>query len=152
MVRREDDRAAALRTAGAEVVVGDLLWKITGWVGGHLSHEGAAVVFLGSPAPSSRPTSIAKLGFGDVVVGPGWRVVAGIERLTGILLVGWSTAFVCAVVKGMYEHWRAGAQHVLTHHAADFEFERHGRGAPRRGGGTPRLQESGQLPSAGTSP
>jgi nucleoside-diphosphate-sugar epimerase len=59
MVRREDDRAAALRTAGAEVVVGDLLWKITGWVGGHLSHEGAAVVFLGSPAPSSRPTSIA---------------------------------------------------------------------------------------------
>jgi len=46
------------------------------------------------------------IGFGDVVVGPGWRVLAGIEGLTGILLVGWSTAFVFAVVNRMYEHWR----------------------------------------------
>ena len=45
------------------------------------------------------------IGFGDVVVGPGWRVLAGIEGLTGILLVGWSTAFVFAVVHRMYEHW-----------------------------------------------
>src|SRR5215470_17548746 len=46
------------------------------------------------------------IGFGDVVVGPGWRVLAGIEGLTGMLLVGWSTAFVFAVVNRMYEHWR----------------------------------------------
>src|SRR6266403_940532 len=46
------------------------------------------------------------IGFGDVVVGPGWRVLAGIEGLTGILLVGRSTAFVFAVVNRMYEHWR----------------------------------------------
>ena len=115
----------------------------------HLVQVGLwAVVFWRAPELPNLETALyfslatyTKLGFGDVVVGPGWRVVAGIERLTGILLVGWSTAFVCAVVKGMYEHWRAGAQHVLTHHAADFEFERHGRGAPRRGGETPRLQE-----------
>ena len=42
------------------------------------------------------------IGFGDVVVGPGWRVLAGIEGLTGILLVGWSTAFVFAVVNRTY--------------------------------------------------
>ena len=42
------------------------------------------------------------IGFGDVVVGPGWRMLAGIEGLTGILLVGWSTAFVFAVVSRMY--------------------------------------------------
>ena len=42
------------------------------------------------------------IGFGDVVVGPGWRVLAGIEGLTGILLVGWSTAFVFAAVNRMY--------------------------------------------------
>jgi len=46
------------------------------------------------------------IGFGDVVVRPGWRVLAGIEGLTGILLLGWSTAFVFAVVNRMYEHWR----------------------------------------------
>ena len=46
------------------------------------------------------------IGFGDVVLGPGWRVLAGIEGLTGILLIGWSTAFVFTVVNRMYEHWR----------------------------------------------
>jgi len=46
------------------------------------------------------------IGYGDVVLGPGWRVLAGIEGLTGILLIGWSTAFMFAVVNRMYEHWR----------------------------------------------
>src|SRR5262245_16732726 len=31
------------------------------------------------------------IGFGDVVLGPGWRVLAGIEGLAGIILIGWST-------------------------------------------------------------
>jgi hypothetical protein len=46
------------------------------------------------------------IGYGDVVLEPAWRVLAGIEGLTGIILVGWSTAFVVAVVNRMYEHWR----------------------------------------------
>ena len=46
------------------------------------------------------------IGFGDVVLGPGWRVLAGIEGLTGIVLIGWSTAFVFAIVNRMYDHWR----------------------------------------------
>jgi voltage-gated potassium channel len=46
------------------------------------------------------------IGFGDIVLGPGWRVLAGIEGLTGIVLIGWSTAFVFAIVNRMYEHWR----------------------------------------------
>jgi hypothetical protein len=51
-------------------------------------------------------TTYTPVGFGDVVLGPGWRVLAGIEGLTGIILVGWSTAFVFAIVDRMYEHWR----------------------------------------------
>jgi len=46
------------------------------------------------------------IGFGDVVLRPGWRVLAGIEGLTGMVLIGWSTAFVFAIVNRMYEHWR----------------------------------------------
>ena len=46
------------------------------------------------------------IGYGDVVLGPGWRVLAGVEGLAGIILIGWSTAFVFAVVNRMYEHWR----------------------------------------------
>ena len=51
-------------------------------------------------------TTYTTIGFGDVVLGPGWRVLAGIEGLSGVLLLGWSTAFVFAVVNRMYEHWR----------------------------------------------
>src|SRR5689334_10260753 len=46
------------------------------------------------------------VGFGDVVLGPGWRVLAGLEGLTGLVLVGWSTAFTFAVINRMYEYWR----------------------------------------------
>ena len=37
-------------------------------------------------------------GYGDVVLPPEWRVVGGIEALTGILMCGWSTALLFAVM------------------------------------------------------
>jgi voltage-gated potassium channel len=46
------------------------------------------------------------IGFGDVVLPPGWRLLAGVEGLTGIMLIGWSTALMFTVVNLMYEHWR----------------------------------------------
>lgn len=38
------------------------------------------------------------LGYGDVVLDRGWRLLAGIEALAGILMCGLSTAFFFAVV------------------------------------------------------
>ena len=40
-------------------------------------------------------------GYGDLVLPPEWRLVGGIEALTGILMCGWSTAFLFAVVSRM---------------------------------------------------
>ena len=37
-------------------------------------------------------------GYGDIVLPPEWRLVGGIEALTGILMCGWSTGFFFAVV------------------------------------------------------
>jgi hypothetical protein len=37
-------------------------------------------------------------GYGDVVLPPAWRLVGGVEALTGILMCGWSAAFFFAVV------------------------------------------------------
>jgi voltage-gated potassium channel len=72
-----------------------------------------AFVFLRAGALPNLETAVyfslvtyTTIGFGDVVLGPGWRVLAGIEGLTGLVLVGWSTAFVFAIVNRMYEHWR----------------------------------------------
>ena len=37
-------------------------------------------------------------GYGDLVLPEAWRLVGGIEALTGILMCGWSTGFFFAVV------------------------------------------------------
>jgi len=44
------------------------------------------------------------LGYGDITLGPDWRLLSGIEALNGILLVGWSTAVMFAVVE---RYWMA---------------------------------------------
>jgi voltage-gated potassium channel Kch len=41
-------------------------------------------------------------GYGDVVLPQEWRLVGGIEALTGILMCGWSTGFFFAVLNRMF--------------------------------------------------
>ena len=42
-------------------------------------------------------------GYGDVVLPEGWRLVGGVEALTGIVMCGWSTGFFVAIVNRLYE-------------------------------------------------
>ena len=74
------------------------LWGVVFWRASELPTLETAIYF--------SLATYTTIGFGDVVLGPGWRLLAGIEGLTGLLLVGWSTAFVFAIVSRMYEHWR----------------------------------------------
>jgi hypothetical protein len=46
-------------------------------------------------------------GYGDLVLPDAWRLVGGIEALTGILMCGWSTAFFIALV-GRVQRSRVG--------------------------------------------
>jgi hypothetical protein len=41
-------------------------------------------------------------GYGDLVLPEAWRLVGGVEALTGILMCGWSTGFLFAVVSRIY--------------------------------------------------
>ena len=41
-------------------------------------------------------------GYGDLVLPAEWRLVGGVEALTGILMCGWSTAFFFAVANRIY--------------------------------------------------
>ena len=43
------------------------------------------------------------LGYGDVTIHGDWRLLSGIEAMNGILLFGWSTAMLFALVQ---HHWR----------------------------------------------
>ncbi len=43
------------------------------------------------------------LGYGDITLSEGYRLLSGIQALNGILLVGWSTALMFAVVQKTWE-------------------------------------------------
>ena len=42
------------------------------------------------------------LGYGDITLSEGWRILSGIEALNGVLLIGWTTAMLFAVVQRMW--------------------------------------------------
>jgi hypothetical protein len=42
-------------------------------------------------------------GYGDLVLPEAWRLLGGVEALTGILMCGWSTGFFFAVVSRFYQ-------------------------------------------------
>jgi hypothetical protein len=42
-------------------------------------------------------------GYGDLVLPPDWRLVGGVEALTGILMCGLSTGFFFAVVSRVFQ-------------------------------------------------
>lgn len=46
-------------------------------------------------------TSFTTLGYGDIVLAEGWRLLGSIEGANGLLLFGWSTAFLLSVVSRM---------------------------------------------------
>lgn len=41
--------------------------------------------------------TFATLGYGDIVLSESWRMFAAIEAVNGVILVGWSTAFLFTV-------------------------------------------------------
>jgi hypothetical protein len=45
--------------------------------------------------------SFTTIGYGDVVLDPRWRLVGAIEGANGLLLFGWSTAFLFSVISRM---------------------------------------------------
>lgn len=44
----------------------------------------------------------SSLGYGDVVIGTSWRLLAAIESMAGLLVFGWSTAMLFAVVQRLW--------------------------------------------------
>jgi voltage-gated potassium channel len=46
----------------------------------------------------------ATLGYGDITLGPHWRIMSGFEAMDGILLFGWSTALFFSAVQRIIRH------------------------------------------------
>ena len=48
-------------------------------------------------------TTYTTIGFGDVVMPRAWRMLGGIEGISGVLLCGLSTAFVFAILNALFQ-------------------------------------------------
>jgi hypothetical protein len=47
--------------------------------------------------------SYSTLGYGDLLLPREWRLLGGIEALTGVLMFGWSTGMIVALVGRLYQ-------------------------------------------------
>jgi hypothetical protein len=47
-------------------------------------------------------SSFTTVGFGDLVLSEEWRLLSSFEATNGMILFGWSTAFIFAVVRHIY--------------------------------------------------
>ena len=68
---------------------------------------GAAYTVLGVfPDPETAAyfsaVTYTTVGYGDLVPPAEWRLLAGMEGLTGILMCGWSTGYFFAVVSRIH--------------------------------------------------
>jgi voltage-gated potassium channel Kch len=43
------------------------------------------------------------LGYGEIIISSSSRILAGFEAINGILLIGWSTAFMFAIVQFIWK-------------------------------------------------
>lgn len=75
-------------------LVETLIWGVFYYLGSHFPDFETSWYFsLGS---------YTTIGYGDVVLPAWWRMLGGLEGITGVLLCGLSTAFLFAVVNQMF--------------------------------------------------
>lgn len=74
----------------AEVVVWALVYLMLGLIQG----AEAALYF--------STVTFTTLGYGDIVLSGPWRLLSAFEAANGIIMFGWSTAIVIAVVQRVY--------------------------------------------------
>ena len=84
----------------ATAVLQVMLWALLYELGGALDSFSEALYF--------SLVTFTSLGYGDVTVGLDWRLVAGCQALSGLLLVGWSTALLVVVLQRI---WTVRHQH-----------------------------------------
>ncbi len=103
-----EGRLSSRRTLGALTIAAVVLVflhaiEIMVWAGvyevlvpvGELADFEAAVYF--------SFVTFTTLGYGDITLSEGYRLLSGIQALNGILLVGWSTALMFAVVQKIWQ-------------------------------------------------
>jgi hypothetical protein len=75
------------------------LWALL-YNGGHAIPDVHAAFYFSS-------VTYTTTGYGDIVLPEAWRLIGGVEALTGILMCGWSTGFFFAILSNIYRTQQA---------------------------------------------
>jgi voltage-gated potassium channel Kch len=51
-------------------------------------------------------TSFTTVGFGDIILGADWRILSTISAINGMIIFGWSTAFIFEIMAKLYDGGR----------------------------------------------
>ncbi len=98
-----------LKRLGAELLIGRLISTLLLF---HLAEAGvwAAFFVVADVLPDFETaayyslTSYTTVGYGDVVLPGGWRLLGPIEAAVGVLMLGWSTGVLVAALGRVYGH------------------------------------------------
>lgn len=66
------------------------------------------------PALYFSTVTFATLGYGDITLNETWRLLASFEAANGIIMFGWTTALIFAVVQRLASHDQAHAADVTA--------------------------------------
>lgn len=102
-------RAMAILVGSAIVVVGLHAIEIIVWASVYLALQPIQELATFEEAVYFSFVTFTTLGYGDITLSEGYRLLSGIQALNGIILVGWSTAMIFSVVQHV---WRGVAKNV----------------------------------------
>jgi voltage-gated potassium channel len=109
--RRYADRGAEVRAGQAlPILVGTVLvllilhaLEIVVWAYAYLLFLPSGELGSMEEAVYFSFVTFTTLGYGDITLTQGWRLLSGIEALNGIMLAGWSTAMLFALVQRTWQ-------------------------------------------------
>ena len=102
-------RAMAILVSSAIVVVALHAIEIMVWAAAYQMILPADELATFEEAVYFSFVTFTTLGYGDITLTEGYRLLSGIEALNGIILVGWTTAMIFSVVQHV---WRGLAKNT----------------------------------------
>lgn len=79
------------------------IFEVAVWAVAYLLLPGLKSISTFEQALYFSTVTFTSLGYGDVVIIEPWRLLSGIQAMTGLLLFGWSTALLFAILKRLEE-------------------------------------------------
>lgn len=93
---------AKLLCTTALVLLASHFLEVMSWASVYLILPGVDSLHTFEEATYFATVTFASLGYGDIVISGPWRLLSAIQAMNGLLVFGWSTALLFAVVERIW--------------------------------------------------